>query len=238
MKLQSFLSRFQYLHLFSAISPQLGRNSLSNLKSSTKSYHTFPSFWFVGRGDWYLAWGQKVIIFKPLLIAIFFHAPYRSVAKWFIGSVNPFSHNDTFWRPWETSLWKTLWEIEKLLVTSNFSFTHSVFYPLRELSGIFMKFKIVVCRLFQFGPVLNLSSGIGLIIPPQFFDKVTFDKRKKSAWNDRAGAQANRYQALWYTCQFVDKHHRHRDITSNTVENKKEVLVLHYTTLFPQENIW
>ena len=80
----------------------------------------------------------------------------------FSGSFNPFPHNDTFWRPWETSLLKTLWEKEKLLVTSNFSFTHSVFHPFRELSGIFIKFKIVVCRLFQFEPVQNLSSGNGL----------------------------------------------------------------------------
>ena len=28
-----------------------------------------------------------------------------------------------------------------------------VFYPFRELSAIFIKFKIVVCRLFQFGQV-------------------------------------------------------------------------------------
>ena len=42
---------------------------------------------------------------------------------------NPFPHNDTFWRPWETNLLKTLWKKEKLLVTSNFSFSHSVFYP-------------------------------------------------------------------------------------------------------------
>ena len=33
----------------------------------------------------------------------------------------PFPHNDSFWRPWETSLLKILWEKEKLLVTSNFS---------------------------------------------------------------------------------------------------------------------
>ena len=39
---------------------------------------------------------------------------------------NPFPDNDAFWRPWETSLWKTLWEKEKLLV-SNFSFSHRVF---------------------------------------------------------------------------------------------------------------
>ena len=43
--------------------------------------------------------------------------------------VNPFPHNDAVWRLWETSLLKTLWENEKLLVTSNSSFSHSVFYP-------------------------------------------------------------------------------------------------------------
>ena len=42
---------------------------------------------------------------------------------------NLFPHNDTFWHPWKTSLLKTLWEKEKLLVMSNFSFSHSVFYP-------------------------------------------------------------------------------------------------------------
>ena len=42
---------------------------------------------------------------------------------------NPFPHNDIFLCPWETSLLKTLWEKEKLLVTSNFSFSHIVFYP-------------------------------------------------------------------------------------------------------------
>ena len=54
--------------------------------------------------------------------------------------------------PGKQAFWKH-WENEKLLVTSNFSFTHSVFYPFRELSAIFMKFEIVICRLFQFGPV-------------------------------------------------------------------------------------
>ena len=42
--------------------------------------------------------------------------------------INQFPHNDTFWRLWDTSRLKTLWEKEKLLVTSNFSFSHSVFY--------------------------------------------------------------------------------------------------------------
>ena len=66
---------------------------------------------------------------------------------------NPFPHNNTFRSPWETSLLKTRWEKEKLLVTSNFSFTHSVFYLFRDLSEVFIKFKIVICKLFQFGRV-------------------------------------------------------------------------------------
>ena len=66
---------------------------------------------------------------------------------------NPFPNKPWFLRVSSTSLLKTLWEKEKLLVTSNFSFSHSVFYPFRELSAIFVKFKIVICKLFQFGSV-------------------------------------------------------------------------------------
>ena len=48
---------------------------------------------------------------------------------------------------------KTLWEKEKLLVMSNFSFSHSIFYSFGELSAIFIKFEIVVCKLFHLGRV-------------------------------------------------------------------------------------
>ena len=50
---------------------------------------------------------------------------------------------------------------EKLLVTSNFSFSHSVFYPFEEPSAIFIKFEIVVCKLFQSGRVQTLLFGKG-----------------------------------------------------------------------------
>ena len=66
---------------------------------------------------------------------------------------NPFPNKPWFLRVYSTSLLKTLWEKEKLLVTSNFSFSHSVFYPSKELSAIFIKFEIIVCKLFQFGRV-------------------------------------------------------------------------------------
>ena len=56
-----------------------------------------------------------------------------------------------FLRVCSRSLLKTLWKKEKLLVTSYFFFSHSVFYLFRELSAIFIKFEIVVCKVFQFG---------------------------------------------------------------------------------------
>ena len=46
-----------------------------------------------------------------------------------------------------------------------FSFSHGVLYPLKELSAIFIKFKIVICNLSEFGRVQNLSFGIGLKDP-------------------------------------------------------------------------
>ena len=73
--------------------------------------------------------------------------PSRStMAEIFLFLFNPFPHSDTFWHPWETSLLKTLWKKEKLLVTSNFSFSHSVNYPFGILSAIFIKFEIVVSK--------------------------------------------------------------------------------------------
>ena len=75
---------------------------------------------------------------------------------------NLFPNKPWFLRVCSTSLLKTLREKEKLLVTSNFSFSHSVFYLFGELSAIFNELEIVVCKLFQFGRVQNLSFGKGL----------------------------------------------------------------------------
>ena len=37
--------------------------------------------------------------------------------------------------------------------SDHFIFSHSVFYPFRELSAMFVTFKIVVYKVFQFGRV-------------------------------------------------------------------------------------
>ena len=56
-----------------------------------------------------------------------------------------------FLRVCSTILLKKLWKKEKLLVTSNFSFSYSVFYPLEEIFAIFNRYEIVVCKLFKSG---------------------------------------------------------------------------------------
>ena len=67
---------------------------------------------------------------------------------------NPFPNKPWFLHVCSTSLLKTLWEKEKLLIMSNFSFFPTVFSTLLDgLSAIFSKFEIVVCLLFEFGRV-------------------------------------------------------------------------------------
>ena len=67
--------------------------------------------------------------------------------------LNPFPNKPLLLCICQTCLLKTLWEKEKLLVKSNFSFSHSIFYPFGKLFTIFMKLKIVVYKLFQIGKV-------------------------------------------------------------------------------------
>ena len=59
-----------------------------------------------------------------------------------------FPNKPLFLRVCGTSLLKRLWEKEKF-VKKCFSFSHSLFYPFGELFAIFIKFEIVVCKLFQ-----------------------------------------------------------------------------------------
>ena len=66
---------------------------------------------------------------------------------------NLFPNKPWFLRVCSTSLLKILWEKQKLLVTNNFSFSNSVFYSFGELSAIFIKFEVFVCKHFQFGRV-------------------------------------------------------------------------------------
>ena len=85
-----------------------------------------------------------------------FHVLIKSV-------FNPFPNKPWFLRVCSTSLLKTLWEKEKLLVTSNFSFSHIVFYPLGEFSLIFIIVELSSANSFNLGRVQNVLFGKGLI---------------------------------------------------------------------------
>ena len=67
--------------------------------------------------------------------------------------VNPFPNKRWFLRVCSTSVLKTQWEKEKLLVMSNFSFSNCVFYLSGELCTIFTKSENVVCKLLECGRV-------------------------------------------------------------------------------------
>ena len=72
--------------------------------------------------------------------------------------------------------------MEKLLVMSNFSISHSVFYWFGKISAIFIMFKIVVCKHFEFGRVQNLLFGKGLktcFINPLPNDKILDSSKLK-----------------------------------------------------------
>ena len=70
-----------------------------------------------------------------------------------INMVNPFPNKPWVLRVCSTCPLKIMWEKEKLLITSNFSFSHIVFYPFGELSAAYSKFGN--CRL----PTLSLEES-------------------------------------------------------------------------------
>ena len=72
---------------------------------------------------------------------------------------NSFPNKPWFLRVCNAGLLKTQWEKDKFLVTSNFSFSHSVFYPFRKLSAIFAKFEIVVSFSLEESKICHLGKG-------------------------------------------------------------------------------
>ena len=79
---------------------------------------------------------QHFLLFPKFLKAFNFWV--IESGKW-KSTINPFPKKPWFLHVCSTSLLNTLWEKEKLLIKSNFSFFHSVFYLFGELSTIFIK---------------------------------------------------------------------------------------------------
>ena len=74
---------------------------------------------------------------------------------------NPFPNKALFLHVCSTSLLKTIWEKEKLLIMSNFSFFQSIFYPMGELSTISSSLKLSSANSFSLGEFKICCSGKG-----------------------------------------------------------------------------
>ena len=108
-----------------------------------KMVHIFFHWYQKTRGPWWPCIAPLADTWNPFISNI------TLLGNWF----NPFPNKPWFLRVCSRSLLKTLREKEKSLVTSNFSFSHSVFHPFWDLSAVFIKFENVVCKLFQFGRI-------------------------------------------------------------------------------------
>ena len=94
----------------------------------------------------------------------------HSVLKVFLYmNVKSFPNKPWFLSVCSTSLLKTLWNKEKFLVMSNFSFSHSVFYPSGELSAIFINFSFSHSVFYPFGELsaifINFSFSHSVFYP-------------------------------------------------------------------------
>ena len=76
-----------------------------------------------------------------------------SVGKMNFGQVEPFPKQALVFRVCSSSLLKMLFEKDKLLVTSTFSFSRSVYTHLENFSAISIKFENVACKLFLLGSI-------------------------------------------------------------------------------------
>ena len=103
----------------------------------------------VGKGE--IARYEQFLLFPQCFQKTCLPGASKGVIVW--EWVNSFQSKAWFLHVCCTSLLKTLWENEKLLVMSIFSFSHTVFNPFGELSSFFIKFKVVVCKLFRFGKI-------------------------------------------------------------------------------------
>ena len=88
------------------------------------------------------------------------HLQKQKLYIWSGQRLTGFPKQARFLRVYSTSLLKSLWGKEKLLVMSNFSFSHSVFYPFGDLSAFFIKLKIVVSS--------SVLRGLEQFYPPFF----------------------------------------------------------------------
>ena len=101
----------------------------------------------VGKGE--IARYEQFLLFPQCFQKACFPGVSKGVIVW--EWVNPFTNKPLILHVYNVDLVETLWAKEKLLVIRNFCF-FSLFSIPGELL-IFIKFKIIVCKLFQFSSV-------------------------------------------------------------------------------------
>ena len=112
---------------------KMGLNVSANVIDTCQSAKSAQIYMGRNFGKWailYLSKGHSATRFKPLF------NPYPS-KPWLLGVCG-------------SSLLKALWKKEKLLVTSNFSFSHGVFYHFGVLSYIFVRLKLSSAKKWIF----------------------------------------------------------------------------------------
>ena len=105
--------------------------------------------------SWHFHIYSLTALFSFLVSSVYIAYPYftlRENLEHLICFLNPFQN-----KPWFLPVCSV-----SLLKTSNFSFSHSVFYLFHKTFCHLIKFEIVVCKTFQFGRVQNLLFGKGL----------------------------------------------------------------------------
>ena len=113
----------------------MGKYSKCDLKTEKKKnffFFFFFFFFFGGGGVGVLLKGRNIVGCENLLIFPQCSYPFPN-KPWFLcgcsTSLEKTEGKGEIARNQHFLLLKTLWEKEKLLIASNFSFSHSVFYP-------------------------------------------------------------------------------------------------------------
>ena len=113
-------------------------------------------------------------------------------------SVNLYHVTLTFKLPYRRRLWKTLWEKEKMLVTSIFSFSHIVFYSIKDRNPHFRNIQFVVCMCFQFGLIQDF------VVWERVTAKYCTNVSKIFKCMNLLGYLCPTWVAQWWACQTPD----------------------------------
>ena len=132
------------------------RKSLTYYSSFTKMFFSLSKIIFITDGKFKILSANTIHEDNCTnLSTIKISAPFQYNPEVII--LNPLPNNATFWRTKDIYLWKRFWEKQKLLVTSNFSFSHNVFYPVWHIFFILNALSNVVCNLKTFREMQEIT---------------------------------------------------------------------------------